>query len=94
MKVITLENPTFSFVPRFNSSFAALFLDNGIAVSNMIANDTVTFLDTTVFVEGQTYSFTISSEEGIVYKGKLIYLKDGTDIQNYNAQSQDTKRWM
>ena len=29
----------------------------------------------------------------IIYKGKIIFLKNNTDVQNYTNQSQDNKRW-
>ena len=93
MKVITPAKPFFKFVPRLNPSFSVFSLDNGMIVQSNIQSNEVVFLSTVLFTEGQTYSFTITSEEGIIYKGKMIFLKNGTDVQNYNAQTQDTKRW-
>lgn len=94
MKVITNDTITFKFVPRFVYSSATLTFDNGLDVQNAVANNNVvTILDTSKFTEGENYAFTITSNNEIVYKGKIIFLKNGTDVQNYNAQTQDTKRW-
>jgi hypothetical protein len=93
MKVITLNTTIFKFVPRFTFNSAILTFDEGLEVQNVVSNNQVTILNTSLFTEGQNYAFTITSNSEIVYKGKIIFLKNGTDIQNYSAQTQDTKRW-
>ena len=45
------------------------------------------------YAQGGYYSFTIKIGSEIIYIGKILYVKKGTDIQNYTANSQDTKRW-
>jgi hypothetical protein len=93
MKVITQNTTVFKFVPRFTFNSAVLTFDEGLEVENVVSNNQVTILNTSLFTEGQNYAFTITSNNEIVYKGKIIFLKNGTDVQNYNAQTQDTKRW-
>lgn len=93
MKVITPNTTVFKFVPRFTFNSAVLTFDEGLEVENVVSNNQATILDTSLFTEGQNYAFTITSNNEIVYKGKIIFLKNGTDVQNYNAQTQDTKRW-
>lgn len=93
MKVITPNNTIFKFVPRFTFNSAVLTFDEGLEIENVVSNNQVTILNTSLFTEGQNYAFTITSNNEIVYKGKIIFLKNGTDIQNYSAQTQDTKRW-
>lgn len=93
MKVITPEKNSFKFIPRISYLTASFILDSGVVVTNTVLNNIVTVTDVTKFTEGENYSFTIISNGITIYKGKLIFLKSGTDIQNYNAQTQDTKRW-
>lgn len=93
MKVITPVKTSFKFIPRIKYINATFTLDSGVVVANNVLNDIVTITDLTKFTEGENYSFTIISNGFTIYKGKLIFLKSGTDIQNYNAQTQDTRRW-
>lgn len=100
MKVVTQAVPIIKFSPRFYPALLDVLvftLDNGTVIpftwtiekNNIVA----TILDTAGFTQGSNYSFTITKGTDIVYKGKLIFLKDGTDVQNYTDKSQDTKRW-
>lgn len=93
MKVITPDTTIFKFVSRFTFNSAFLTFDEGLEVQSVVSNNEVTIVDTSLFTEGRNYAFTITSNNEIAYKGKIIFLKNGTDIQNYSAQTQDTKRW-
>ena len=100
MKVVTQAIPIIKLVPRFYplvTDNLIFTLDNGSIISTTweIVKNTivVTIEETTGFVQGTAYSFTLTRNSEIVYKGKLIFLKDGTDVQNYTDKSQDTKRW-
>lgn len=100
MKVVTEAVPVIKLVPRFYPALTddlTLTLDNGALLSfdweiskNAII---ITLENTSGFVQGTTYSFTINRNQEIVYKGKIIFLANDTDIQNYTNQSQNTKRW-
>lgn len=97
MKVITAENPFFKVVPRSLSMTTTLTFDNSMVVpfSVFIEHNQlkVIFMNILLFTEGESYSFTLKNLNQIIYKGKLIFVKNSTDIQNYSAQTQDTKRW-
>ena len=97
MKVITTSKPYFKIIPRFLSGQPILEFENKMIVAYQILEQKnilkVIFTNTTLFVEGQNYSFTIKSISGIIYKGKLMFVKTNTNLQNYSAQTQDTKRW-
>mgnify|MGYP000090086591 FL=1 len=100
MKVVTQAVPIIKFSPRFYPALLDVLvftLDNGTVIpftwiiekNNIVA----TLGSTEGFTQGSNYSFTITKGTDIVYKGKLFFLKDGTDVQNYTDKSQDTKRW-
>lgn len=97
MKVITAEKPFFNIVPRFFSNDFFLTLDNGVPITydveKLCNKMQVTILDTSIFTQGETYSFTVKNSSEIIYKGKIIFLKNGTDVQNYSAQKQDLRPW-
>lgn len=100
MKVVTQAIPIIKFSPRFypaSLDVLVFTLDNGAVIPftwTVEKNNIVATLETTAgFTQGSNYSFTITKGTDIVYKGKLIFLKDGTDVQNYTDKSQDTKRW-
>ena len=100
MKVVTQAIPVIKFSPRFYPDLLDILVftfDNGtvIPITWIIEKNNIvaTITDTTIFVQGNNYSFTITKDTDIVYKGKLIFLKNGTDVQNYTDKSQDTKRW-
>ncbi len=100
MKVVTEAIPVIKLVPRFYPALSddLIFnLDDGTVLDftwTIEKNNIIVTIESTAgFVQGQTYSFTIKKGADIVYKGKIIFVADGTDIQNYTNQSQDTKRW-
>jgi hypothetical protein len=100
MKVVTQEIPVIKCSPRFYPLLADVLvftLDNGTIIPfnwTIEKNNIVATLESTAgFTQGSNYSFTITKGTDIVYKGKLMFLKDGTDVQNYTDKSQDTKRW-
>ena len=100
MKVVTQAVPIIKFSPRFYPALSDVLvftLDNGTVIpftwiiekNNIVA----TLGSTEGFTQGETHSFTITRGQEIVYKGKIIFVADNTDIQNYTNKSQDTKRW-
>jgi len=100
MKVVTEAIPVVKLVPRFYPEITddlIFTLDDGLMIPitwEMIKNTVVvTIGETTGFIQGTTYSFTLTRNSEIVYKGKLIFVANDTDIQNYTNQSQNTKRW-
>lgn len=100
MKVVTVAVPIIDLVPRFYPSLLdelSLEFENGFIIpftwvisGNLL---TLTITDTSQFKQRDNYSFTLLRGNEIVYKGKMIFLKNGTDIQNYTNNSQDNKRW-
>jgi hypothetical protein len=100
MKVVTQQNPILQLVPRYYPSVndeLILDFENGIIVpftwilnKNLIV---ITITDTSFLKQRENYSFTLYNSNEIIYKGKIIFLKNGTDIQNYTNNSQDNKRW-
>lgn len=100
MKVVTEAIPEITLIPRFYPLLTddlIFTIDDGLmipitweTVKNVMI---VTIGETTGFVQGTTYSFTLTRNSEIVYKGKLIFVANDTDIQNYTNQSQNTKRW-
>jgi len=100
MKVVTQAIPVIKFSPRFYPALSdtlVLTFDNGTVIPfewTIVKNNIVATLEnTTGLIQGETYSFTVTKESDIVYKGKMIFVADNTDIQNYTNQSQNTKRW-
>ena len=100
MKVVTQAVPIIKFSPRFYPALLDVLvftLDNGTVIpftwiiekNNIVA----TLGSTTGLIQGETYSFTITRGQEIVYKGKIIFVADNTDIQNYTNKSQNTARW-
>lgn len=100
MKVVTTAIPVIKIVPRLypNAGDTLVFeLETGqilsihwIKSNNLLE---ITLNDLTKFEQRGNYSFTISNSDVVIYKGKIIFLKNGTDVQNYTNQSQDNKRW-
>ena len=100
MKVITQAIPIIKVVPR---SYPVLGDTLIIEFENGMTNDfiwtinknvlVITFSSTSLFKQRENYSFTILNGTKIIYKGKIIFLKNGTDVQNYSNNSQDNKRW-
>lgn len=100
MKVVSQGNPVLKLVPRYYplaNDVLTLEFENGINVpfnwvlsKNLIV---ITLTDTSLLKQRENYSFTLLMGTKIMYKGKIIFLKNGTDIQNYTNNSQDNKRW-
>ena len=100
MKVVTEETPIINIIPilyPIDGDVLILELKTGqtIDVSWMKSNSVlkITLSDTSGFVQRGNYSFTIINSGTAIYKGKIIFLKNGTDVQNYTNQSQDNRRW-
>jgi len=100
MKVVTEAIPIIKLVPRFYPDITddlIFALDDGLMIPitwEIVKNTIVVTIGETIgFVQGTTYSFTLTRNSEIVYKGKLIFVANDTDIQNYTNQSQNTKRW-
>ena len=100
MKAVTEENPVIKLVPRYypaSGDNLILAFEDGFEIDftwtqnkNIIE---ITLLDTSKFTQGSDYAFLLSKDNEIIYKGVIVFLKNGTDIQNYETQSQDTSRW-
>lgn len=100
MKVITQAVPVFRFVPRFYPSaedILTLVFENGFEIDFTWTTNRntieITLESTELMTQRGNYSFTVTQDGGILYKGKLVFLKDNTDVQNYTNQSQDNARW-
>lgn len=97
MKIITTLNPFFKVVPRAFSMTTTLTFDNGMVIPFSVFIEgrflKIVFSNILLFTQGENYSFTLKSENIIIYKGKMMFVKNLTDVQNYSAQTQDTKRW-
>jgi len=100
MKVVTQAIPVIKFSPRLYpdlSDTLVLTMDNVsiIPFSWVITKNNIvaTLENTTGLIQGETYSFTVTRGQEIVYKGKIIFVADNTDIQNYTNKSQNTARW-
>lgn len=100
MKVVTQAIPIIKIVPRSYPVMGDVLvfeLETGQTIDvNWLRNNNiieVTLIDTSLFEQRGNYSFTLSNSESVIYKGKIIFLKNDTDVQNYTNQSQDNKRW-
>ena len=106
MKVLFLTEPlVISLIPRkypIISDVLTLNLRNEI--TGLVINPAITFTVTdklnititvqpTDFKTQHKYEVTILKGSAIIYKGKLIVLESGTDIQNYNYGSQSTSKY-
>lgn len=100
MKVVTTAVPIIKIVPRLypnTGDVLVLELETGQTIdidwvkSNNLLE--ITLNDLAQFEQRGNYSFTISNSDVVIYKGKIIFLKNNTDVQNYTNQSQDNKRW-
>jgi hypothetical protein len=106
MKVLFLNTPLeFSLIPRkypFISDELTLSLRN--ETTGLLINPVITFtvsdkLDITLttqpldFKTQNKYEVTLLNDSEIIYKGKLIVLEEGTDVQNYNYGSQTTSKY-
>lgn len=100
MKVVTNAIPIIKIAPRLyptTGDSLVLELETGQNIDIDWVKDNnlleITLNDLTKFEQRGNYSFTISNNGVVIYKGKIIYLKNGTDVQNYSNNSQDNKRW-
>lgn len=100
MKVVTTAIPIIKIVPRLYpnpTDELVLELETGQTIDiNWVKNNNlleITLNNLIQFEQRGNYSFTISNSDVVIYKGKIIFLKNGTDVQNYTNQSQDNKRW-
>ena len=104
MKVLFLDTPlVFSVVPRVYpliSDTLSLHLRN--EMSNEVINADIEFtindyLNVTIvnkptdFAIQNKYEVIIYNETTIIYIGKLIVLKEGTDVQNYEYKTQNNE---
>lgn len=107
MKVLFLNDPLiFSVIPRdypLEIDNISLTLRNEF--TDEIITPEITFevgqkLEITIteqpetFAENQKFEVTILNDEKTIYLGKLIILKSGTDIQNYEYKQQTNSRYI
>jgi len=99
MKVLFLDEPlVFSCIPRnYNIENLSLSLRNELTdavITPAFTYDIDRLLTITIttqptdFAIQNKYEFTLKSDENIIYLGKLLVLKQGTDIQNYEYNTQ------
>jgi len=106
MKVLFLtEALEFSLIPRKYPIISDdLTLDLRNETTGTVITPAITFsvndkLNITIteqpldFKTQNKYEVTISNDSEIIYKGKLIVLDSGTDVQNYNYGSQTTSKY-
>jgi len=100
MKVVTQSVPVIKIVPRLYPIIIdtlILELETGqiIPIDWVLAGNIIeiTLNDLTQFEQRGNYSFTVTNNDVVIYKGKIIFLKNDTDVQNYSNQTQDNKRW-
>jgi hypothetical protein len=107
MKVLFLNNTlNFSVIPRnYPSEIDNISLTLRNEMTDEVITPNITFeigqkLEITItkqpdsFAENQKYEVTILNNETIIYLGKLIILKSGTDIQNYEYKQQTNSRYI
>lgn len=107
MKVLFLNDPLiFSVIPReypLEIDNISLTLRNEF--TDEIITPEITFevgqkLEITIteqpetFAENKKFEVTILNDEKTIYLGKLIILKSGTDIQNYEYKQQTNSRYI
>jgi hypothetical protein len=107
MKVLFLNTPLiFSLIPRKYpdiSDILSLQLRNestNITINNAVyfsTDERKLYIELTTqpaeFKTQNKYEITLLNGLEIIYKGKLIVLESGTDIQNYDYGSQTTSRF-
>jgi len=106
MKVLFLtETLEFSAIPRKYPNISdTLTLDLRNENTGEVITPAITFtvtdkLNITIttqpadFKTQNKYEVSVWNEGEIIYKGKLIVLESGTDIQNYNYGSQTTSKY-
>jgi signal peptidase I len=100
MKVVTQSVPVIKIGPRlYPNTGDTLVLEletlqiidiDWVRNGNLLE---ITLNDLTQFEQRGNYSFTVTNNDVVIYKGKIIFLKNDTDVQNYSNQTQDNKRW-
>lgn len=105
MKVITLDEPIIYLVPRV---YPELTDDLTIEVVNEETGESfsedpiwtiekqlikIAVLETNLLVPLANYEFTLKNGSTIIYKGKMMLVDNNTDIQNFDPQTQEDKRW-
>lgn len=106
MKVLFLNNPLdFSLIPRKYPNISdelTLILRNEntneqiTPVFSFVVTDKLQITITEQPLDFKTqnkYEVTVLNDSEIIYKGKLIVLDSGTDVQNYNYGSQTTSKY-
>jgi len=106
MKVLFLtETLEFSAIPRKYPNISdTLTLDLRNENTGEVITPEITFTVTdklnitittqpTDFKTQNKYEVSVFNDAEIIYKGKLIVLESGTDIQNYNYGSQTTSKY-
>ena len=106
MKVLFLDTPLiFSLIPRNYPKIGdTLILNLRNENTNTILSPTISFIvddklnievleQPTDFKTQNKYEVTLLNDSEIIYKGKLIILEAGTDIQNYDYGSQTTSKY-
>lgn len=100
MKAVTQDNPVIKLVPRYypaSGDNLTLTFEDGFDIDFTWTQNKnileVTLSDTSDFMQGSDYAFSLLKDGEIIYKGVIIFLKNGTDIQNYEMQTQETTPW-
>lgn len=100
MKVITEAIPIIKLAPRFypdDYNGVELIFQNGLEIDFTIEKQknllVITLDNTTGFEQREVSEFTLMQLGEIIFKGRVIFLKDNTDVQNYTNQSQDNTPW-
>jgi len=106
MKVLFIDTPLiFKAIPRKYPNISdnvSLILRN--ENTNTVITPEITFISDDDFIIELTeqptdfktqnkYEITILNDAEIIYKGKLIVLEAGTDLQNYDYGSQTTSKY-
>lgn len=100
MKVVTQSVPVIKIVPRLYpiiTDTLILELETGqiLPITWVLNGNLIEIIitDISLFEQRGNYSFTVTNNDVVIYKGKIIFLKNDTDVQNYSNQTQDNKRW-
>lgn len=104
MKVLFLNTSyTFSFIARTEIISEKISVSLRNEMTNVVIESESDFMevggrtyltlsgDTSDFKEKNKYEITLLSDGNLIYKGKAIILKEGTDVQNYEYGTQDNK---
>lgn len=106
MKVVTLENAIVNLIPRsYPVSEHTIIVSLRKEGSETVINPSFNILtkqgyfsfeitDLSQLVIRERYELEVLKDGQIMYLGKLIYLDNDTDVQNYEPQKQSNKRWI